>query len=207
MSKKMDRFYFDNFVESAHVSCEASKMLKNVLSNFDVATLAESRVALHEIEHKGDSKRHEMTAVIVRAFITPIEREDILKLSQYIDDVTDSIEDILIRIYINNVTQIRPDSLEFMDIVIKCCEAMEEMLKEFHNFKKSKKLNELIIEINRLEEVGDDLYVACMRNLHTTSTDPLEIIAWREIYEFFEKCCDTCENVADIIESIVIANS
>ena len=203
----MDRFYFDNFVESAHVSCEASKMLKNVLSNFDVATLAESRVALHEIEHKGDSKRHEMTAVIVRAFITPIEREDILKLSQYIDDVTDSIEDILIRIYINNVTQIRPDSLEFMDIVIKCCEAMEEMLKEFHNFKKSKKLNELIIEINRLEEVGDDLYVACMRNLHTTSTDPLEIIAWREIYEFFEKCCDTCENVADIIESIVIANS
>ena len=207
MSKKMDRFYFDNFVESAHVSCEASKMLKNVLSNFDVATLAESRVALHEIEHKGDSKRHEMTAVIVRAFITPIEREDILKLSQYIDDVTDSIEDILIRIYINNVTQIRPDSLEFMDIVIKCCEAMEEMLKEFHNFKKSKKLNELIIEINRLEEVGDDLYVACMRNLHTTSTDPLEIIPWREIYEFFEKCCDTCENVADIIESIVIANS
>ena len=62
-------------------------------------------------------------------------------------------------------------------------------------------------EINRLEEVGDDLYVACMRNLHTTSTDPLEIIAWREIYEFFEKCCDTCENVADIIESIVIGNT
>ena len=65
-----------------------------------------------------------MTAVIVRAFITPLEREDILKLSQYIDDVTDSIEDILIRIYINNVTQIREDSLEFVDVVISCCEAM-----------------------------------------------------------------------------------
>ena len=94
-----------------------------------------------------------------------------------------------------------------MDVVISCCEAMTDMLREFHNFKKSKTLNELIIEINRLEEVGDDLYVACMRNLHTTSSDPLEIIAWREIYEFFEKCCDTCENVADIIESIVIGNT
>ena len=92
MSKKTDRFYFDNFVESAQVSCDAAQLLKEVLTNFDVATLPENRVRLHEIEHKGDNKRHEMTAVIVRAFITPLEREDILKLSQFIDDVTDSIE-------------------------------------------------------------------------------------------------------------------
>ncbi len=207
MSKKMDSFYFNNFVESAEVSCEAAKLLKEVMCNFSVDTLPEKRVMLHEIEHKGDDKRHELTSVLVRAFITPIEREDILKLSQFIDDVTDSIEDILIRIYINNVTQIREDSIEFADIVINCCEAMKEMLKEFPNFKKSKKLREAIIEINRLEELGDDMYVKCMRNLHTTSTDPLEIIAWREIYEFYEKCCDTCENVADIIESIIIGNS
>jgi len=207
MSKKADGFYFNNFVESAEVSCDAARMLKDILCNFSVAALPENRVKLHEVEHRGDDKRHEMTAVIVRAFITPIEREDILKLSQLIDDVTDSIEDILIRIYINNVTRIREDSIEFIDIVISCCQAMKDMLCEFHNFKKSKKLNEHIIEINRLEELGDDMYVECMRRLHTTSTDPLEIIAWREIYEFLEKCCDTCENVADIIESIVIGNS
>ena len=64
-----------------------------------------------------------------------------------------------------------------------------------------------VIIADREIEASDDLYDACMRNLHTTSTDPLEIIAWREIYEFFEKCCDTCENVADIIESIVIGNT
>lgn len=207
MSKKADNFYFNNFVESAEVSCEAAQMLKDVLCNFNTETLPEMKVKLHEIEHKGDDKRHEMTSALVRAFITPIEREDLLKLSQFIDDVTDSIEDILIRIYINNVTHIREDSIEFMDIVISCCSAMKEMLEEFHNFKKSKKLSEHIIEINRLEELGDDMYVECMRRLHTTSTDPLEIIAWREIYEFFEKCCDTCENVADIIESIIIGNS
>ncbi len=206
MAKK-DSFYFNNFVESAQVSCEAAYMLKAILSDFSMDTLEKNRVLLHEIEHKGDSKRHEMTKVLVRAFITPIERDDILRLSQYIDDVTDSIEDILIRIYINNVTSIRPDSLEFIDIVIDCCNTLKKMMEEFHNFKKSKRLSEYIIEINNLEELGDDLYVRCMRNLHTSSKDPLEIIAWREIYHFFEKCCDTCENVADIIESIVIANS
>ncbi|MEA4894201.1 MAG: DUF47 family protein [Oscillospiraceae bacterium] len=206
MSKK-DSIYYNNFIESAEVSCEAANMLKDILCNFSVETLPESKIRLHEIEHKGDEKRHEMTNVLVRAFITPLEREDILKLSQLIDDVTDCIEDILIRIYINNVTSIRRDSIEFADLLIHCCDAMKEMLEEFPNFKKSKKLNELIIEINRLEELGDDMYVECMRNLHTTSTDPFETIAWREIYEFFEKCCDTCENVADIIESIAIGNT
>ena len=206
MSKSND-FYYRNFVESAEVSCKAANMLKDILCNFSVETLPENKVKLHEIEHQGDNKRHEMTNVLVRAFITPLEREDILKLSQLIDDVTDCIEDILIRIYINNVTSIRKDSIEFADIVIQCCDAMKEMLEEFPHFKKSKKLNELIIEINRLEELGDDMYVECMRNLHTTSTDPFETIAWREIYEFFEKCCDTCENVADIIESIAIGNT
>ncbi len=206
MAKK-DSFYFRNFVESAEISCEAAKMLKDILCDFDVKTLSENKVKLHEIEHKGDDKRHEMTNVLVRAFITPIEREDMLKLSQYIDDVTDCIEDILIRIYINNVTSIRKDSIEFADLLIQCCAAMKDMLEEFPNFKKSKKLGEFIIEMNRLEELGDDMYVNCMRNLHTTSNDPLEIIAWREIYEFFEKCCDTCENVADIIESIAIGNT
>lgn len=206
MAKK-DSFYFRNFIESAEVSYEAAQMLKDILCNFDVKTLPENRVKLHEVEHKGDDKRHEMTNVLVRAFITPLEREDMLKLSQYIDDVTDCVEDILIRIYINNVTSIRPDSLEFADLLIDCCSALKDMLEEFPNFKKSKKLGELIIEMNRLEELGDDMYVACMRNLHSTSTDPFEIIAWREIYEFFEKCCDTCENVADIIESIVIGNT
>lgn len=206
MSNK-NSFYYRNFVESAEVSCEAAAALKEILCHFSVDTLEENMVKLHELEHKGDNKRHEITNVLVRAFITPIEREDILKLSQLIDDVTDCIEDILIRIYINNVTHIREDSIEFADIVIRCCDAMKDMLEEFPHFKKSKKLGEFIIEINRLEELGDDVYVKCMRNLHTTSKDPFEIIAWREIYEFFEKCCDTCENVADIIESIAIGNT
>lgn len=207
MSRKTDEFYFNNFVESATISCDAAVMLKKTLTDFDVNKLPQMKDMLHEIERKGDEKRHEMIRILVSAFITPIERNDLLKISQNLDDVTDSIEDIIIHIYINNITLIRPDSMDFIDIVIRCCNAMKEMMLEFSNFKKSKKLKEQIIEINRLEELGDDMYVKCMRELHTTATEPLEIIKWREIYDFFEKCCDACENVADIVESIAIENS
>ena len=207
MARKTDNFYFNNFIESAELSCEAAEMLKTVLMDFNLKKLPEQRIELHEIEHKGDNTRHELIRKLVSAFITPIERDDLTKLSQNIDDVTDAIEDILIRIYMTNITTIRPDSIDFADLVIHCCCTMKEMLREFANFKKSKKLKELIIELNRLEEVGDEKYLNCMRNLHTSCNDPIEIIAWREIYDIFERCCDTCENVADIVEGITIGNS
>ncbi|MGI5979457.1 MAG: DUF47 domain-containing protein [Oscillospiraceae bacterium] len=206
MAKKSDRFYYDNFIESAAISCEAAKLLRETLGSFDADTLAEKRAALHEIERRGDDKRHEMVNALVSAFITPIERNDILDLSQNIDDVTDAIEDILIRIYMSNVRTIRPDALEFADLVIECCAGMQKLLEEFPNFKKSKTLEGLIVEINRLEETGDELYINCMRNLHTTDNDLLDVIAWREIYDFFENCCDACEHVADIVEGITIGN-
>ena len=206
MAKRTDRFYYDNFINSAAISCEAAKMLRQTLGNFDVATLDEKRAALHEVERRGDDSRHEIVAALVTAFITPLERNDIMELSQQLDDVTDAVEDVLIRIYMCNVQAIRPDAIEFADLVIECCEAMQKLVEEMPNFKKSKTLESLIVEINRLEELGDDLYARSMRALHTSNTDPLDVVVWREIYAYFEKCCDGCEHVADIVEGICIGN-
>ena len=80
------------------------------------------------------------------------------------------------------------------------------MLKEFTDYK-NLKLKDLIIEINRLEEEGDRMYVEAVRKLHTTVTDAIEIFAWSRVYYIFEKCCDVCEDVADIVERITIGNS
>ena len=206
MSKKADDFYFNNFIECAEISCETAEMLKNVITNFNFETLPQKKEIIHSIEHRGDEKRHEMISQLVRAFITPIERDDMIKLSNYIDSVTDSIEDIFLHIYVNNVSEIRSDIPEFADILIRCCNTMKELLIEFRNFKKSKKFTELIIELNSLEGLGDELYISGMKRLHTEETDPLTIIAWREIYDFFEKSCDACEEVANIIEIITIGN-
>ena len=182
-------------------------MLEENLANFEVSRLSENLDELHKIEHDADKKKHEMMAVLVKAFITPIEREDIILLSQSIDEVTDQIEDVLIRIYINNVHTIRPEALQFTKVIIRCCKVLKEIMEEFANFKKSKTLHGLIIEINALEEEGDRLFIDSMRRLHTEVTDPLEIIAWREIYNFLEKCCDACEHVADAVESVIMKNT
>lgn len=207
MSKKNEDFFFSNFIESAAVSCEAAEMLKTVLCEFNINTLNANLSKMHEIENRGDATKHKMIHELVRAFITPIERDDIMKLSQKLDDVIDSIEDILIHIYMNNVTEIREDSIAFASLLIRCCNTTKQTLEEFRHFKKSKKLKELIIEINHIEEEGDAMYINSMRKLHSTTKDPLTVIAWRDIYEFFEGCCDACEDVADIVESIAIGNT
>ena len=207
MSKKSDSYYFQNFIECVECGCQAAKMLEDNLNHFDTGLLQDKLDELHRIEHDADKKKHEMMAVLVKAFITPIEREDIILLSQSIDEVTDKIEDVLIRIYINNVQQIRPEALAVIKVIIRCCEALKEVMEEFADFRKSKTLHGLIIEINALEEEGDRLFIESMRKLHAEVTDPIEIIAWREIYVYLEKCCDACEHVADVVESVIMKNT
>lgn len=207
MSKKSDNYYFENFIQCVDCGCQAARMLEENLADFDPDHLMGNLERLHVIEHDGDKKKHEMMAVLVKAFITPIEREDIILLSQSIDEVTDQIEDVLIRIYISNVRTIRPEAIQFAKVIIRCCQVLKEVMEEFADFKKSKTLHGLIIEINALEEEGDRLFIDSMRKLHMEETDPLEIIAWREIYNFLEKCCDACEHVADAVESVIMKNT
>ncbi len=78
---------------------------------------------------------------------------------------------------------------------------------EFQNFKHSKTLHDKVVEINRLEEVGDGLYFEMMSNLFRSSKDPVELMTWTEILHKLEKCCDNCEDVANVIEQIVMKNS
>ena len=81
------------------------------------------------------------------------------------------------------------------------------LLQEFADFKHASKLKQEIININSLEEEADSLYFSSMRKLHTEETDVRQIIAWREIYDYLEKCADTCEHVADTVGSVVMKNS
>ena len=107
MSKKQDGFYFQNFMDCAECSRKAVYFLKETLEHFDASALKEKLNAMHEIEHDGDSKKHELMNTLVKAFITPIDREDLMQISQNMDDLTDKIEDVLIRIYYNHISDIR----------------------------------------------------------------------------------------------------
>lgn len=207
MAKKQDMYYFDHFVACAEESCHAAHLLREVLGNFKQEELSEHLDQMHEIENRADGKKHEVMDKLAKEFIPPIEREDIINLSQHLDDLTDKIEDVLLRVYMNNVTEIEPDAVSMTDIIIRCCEEVRELLKEFANFKHSKKLKEQIIRINDLEEESDRLYMSSMRKLHAETKDPLRIIAWREIYSYLEHCADACEHAADVVEGVVMKNS
>ena len=111
MSKKQDAFYFDNFVACADYSVKAARLLKEILSDYRPDEISGRLDEMHELEHQADGQRHKITDKLAKAFITPIEREDIAALSQLIDEVTDKVEEVLIRIYINNVQTIRPEAL------------------------------------------------------------------------------------------------
>ena len=204
---KKEDFYFENFCEVAAISRDTAKMLCDLFENFDLSTLPEKKAAIHEMENRGDAKKHEMIAELVRAFITPIEREDILGLSQNIDDVTDAIDDIAVHTYINCISEIRPEAVEFARLLVRACDVMCEMLEEFKNFKKSKTLADYLRKINDLEEEGDRIYVEATRRLFSEGKDPISVFAWHELFGYFEKCCVTIEHVADIVEGIIIANS
>lgn len=207
MSKKQDSYYFQNFIDCAEYSCQAAYLLKDTMSHFDPDSLFQRLDEIHEVEHAADGKKHDLLNTLVKAFITPIEREDIIQVSQNLDDMTDQIEDVLIKMYYTRITHIREDSLELVDVLIRCCEEVRELMKEFADFKRSKHIHDHIVQINTLEEEADKLFISCMYQLHSTCKDPLEVIAWREIYIYLEKCMDTCEHVADTVESTMMKNN
>lgn len=195
LSRKRKRFQSTLLTRSYSVY-----LLKEILTEFQPEEI-------HEIERQADTQRHEITDKLAKAFITPIEREDIIALSHHIDDVTDKIEEVLIRVYINNVQEMRQEVFLMLDVVIECCEELQTLLKEFKNFKHSKELKPSIIRMNTLEEKEDELFISSMRKLHVEEQDVRNIIAWREIYTYLEKCADACEHVADIVGSVAMKNS
>ena len=207
MGKKRDFNYFEAFVQLVDYSCQSAEILETSLKRFNPTGLAEMMKNLHGIEHAADMGKHDMMNRLAREFIAPIEREDIILLIQEIDDVTDAIEDVLIRTYMFNVAAIREEALEFADVIVRCCEVLKDTLKEFRHFRKSDSIYENIVEINRLEEEGDALYTRAVRKLYLSSTDPIELSVWREIFDRMEKCCDACEHVANDVESVMLKNS
>lgn len=207
MAKVQNDYYFKNFVECAELACQGSQLLEKIVNDFDPAKLDDYRKEMHDIEHMADGRKHEMLNVLLKAFITPIDREDILSMSQNIDELSDKIEDVLIRIYFNQVKTIRPGAIEFVSVVNECFGEVLAMLKEFADFKRSKKLKEHLININSLEEQADRLYIDCMYELRSGDADVLDVIAWSDIYTYLEKCADTCEHIADLVESVAMKNT
>ncbi|MGV8906052.1 MAG: DUF47 domain-containing protein [Acetobacterium sp.] len=210
MSKKTKTKGYNYYKEFTNVSglvVESSHLLNDILHDFDIKNLEQQLIQMHNIERNADEKKYEMMNFLFRDFLPPIERDDIIALANALDTIIDLIEDILIYIDMYQVPAITPEMLEFTDLIVKCGETLQEAIKDLKNFKKPKALHEAIILINRYENQGDDLYTQSVKKLFIARKDPLDTVALIRIYDYFEKSCDSFEDAADIISSIILKNS
>lgn len=204
---KGDKFYFENFAESTALAKKAATYLVECLENYNPANINKMLEDMHSIEHNADIKKHEMAAALAKAFVTPVDREDLDMLSHKIDDVTDMVEEVLQKFYIFNIQTVEPSAIGFAKMIVKSCEYLCEIMNAFENFKRSKNIHDLIVSVNDVEEECDKLYLSSMRELTRKTTDVLAIISWREIYECFEACSDACENASECVASVIMKNT
>ncbi len=208
MGKKHRFDYFDAFKRLSELAIEESDLLIEVIENFGTAEeIRDVMEKAHRIEHSGDEQNHLIFQTVATDFITPIEREDIIELTQHLDDIIDYIEDVIQRFYMYDVHFMHDDALEFARIIKKSCLALDKAMDDFRNFKKSEKFKELIIDVNSYEEEADQLLIKVIRDLHTTDRDkPMRVLVWSQIFNRMEKCSDACEHAADTMSTILLKN-
>ncbi len=207
-AKKGKFNYFDCFTRMAEFANREAELFAQVVADFDPDKLDDYRAAIHENEHACDMEKHAMAEALVRDFLPPIDRDDLFHLAHVVDNLTDSLDNIMSLFYMLNIRSLRADAKDFAELISKSCAMVCELLAEFHSFKKSTKLRELVIALNDLEEQGDRMHADAMRRLSCEENiDTRTLVEWREIYTDLEECLDMAESVADNVESIVMKNS
>lgn len=204
---KSDKLYFENFAECTTLAKKASAYLVECLENYDADNIQKMLEEMHVFEHSADIKKHEMNEMLAKAFVTPVDREDLDMLSQQLDNVLDILEEVLQMLYIYNIKAIEPAAIAYAKHLVRACGLLCEIMVEFENFKKSKKIHSLVIECNDVEEDCDKLYLSTMHELTKNSTDVLATLSWYKIYDCFEACIDACEHVSECVGSIIMKNT
>ena len=207
MKKRKDYDYFEALTRGASYICHAAEFLDEIVKTFDANTFVSHTDAMHAIEHSADELKHDMMSHLSHEFMTPIEREDLVSLAQELDNVVDALDDVMQRMHMYHITVLRPDIDQFTQIIVRSAQVLHNAIQEFAQFRKSKTINDLIVEVNRLESEGDAVYMESMRNLFSEETNPVNILIWTNIYDGLENCLDACEHVSDVIEGVIMKNS
>jgi predicted phosphate transport protein (TIGR00153 family) len=176
---------------------------KNVPNLKDVNQFAKE---MKEYESKCDRYVHTILTELNKTFITPIEREDIMKLTTSLDDVLDGIEACASRFAMYNIQEPDEYIILFADLLVRCAQQIKKAIYLLSE-KKLLAMREPAIAINELENQADDLLRICVTKLFSTVTDPIELIKRKEIYERLEQTTDYCEDVANTLETIIMRNS
>ncbi len=200
--------YFECFKKIVRYANEASAMLYDILNDYDYEKLEEKSHKLHETEQLADLCKHELMEVLLKEFLPPFDREDIIELAHRLDDIIDCIDDASHDLYMFDIKICRPDAVKMAEVVCRCCAGLSDLFEDFSKYKKNADdLRKKVIAVNQIEGEGDKVYTASIRTLYTDDTDTRLICAWTDIFARLEDCCDSCESAADMVEEIILKNS
>jgi predicted phosphate transport protein (TIGR00153 family) len=191
--------FFDDFVALAEQIRKGAALLEEMLA--PDRPVWDKADEIKEVEHKCDFLTHEIIQRLHRTFVTPLDREDIFALARSLDDVMDAIDASATIVRLYQIAHVRADARELARIILASAEQVVVALKALE---RRKGVAEPAVEINRLENEADRAYQEAIQDLFDHETDPITVMKWKELFDMLEQVTDACEDVANVIEGVVV---
>ncbi|HVP08303.1 MAG TPA: DUF47 domain-containing protein [Burkholderiales bacterium] len=197
--------FFELFNAHAERIVEGSRELQAMINGFNEVEKHAQRI--DDAERAADKITHETITLLHKTFITPFDRDQIHRLITRMDDILDLMQDVAESIVLYDIRKITPESKQLAEICQMCCERVRSAVSLLKNVKDTEAILKTCQEIDRLESDADRVMRAAMSKLFRDETDVKQLIKLRSIYEILENITDRCEDVANLIEGIVLENS
>lgn len=197
--------FFVHFDQSADLIVEGAKEFRDMLG--DLEDLERRSKIIKDIEHRADEVTHTTIQLLFKTFITPLDREHIYSLITKMDDILDFIEAASERMLLFDIRKSTPEMIALADCCVKCSVEIKIMISGLNQMKKPQEMIKKCVEINRLENEADHVLRSAIAKLFKEEPDTRNLIKLKEIYELLETVTDRCEDVANIVEGIVLEYS
>jgi len=199
-----DKVFFDLFEGLASHVVSTAEHLRRLAKNFP--EIGDHLQRIRQEEHDADDLAHKALDRLDRTFITPFDREDIHTLVGELDDIVDTIDALAKRFPLYHVKCMNPAFVKQTEVLVEAALAVREAVMRLRKSRKLSDLSDRLIEIHRLENVGDENNHSAMSRLFDGNTDPLEVMKWKELFDLVETAIDGCEDVGNTLERIVLKN-
>jgi predicted phosphate transport protein (TIGR00153 family) len=200
-----DTAFFDLFDQAAEILAQTAQAYAHTTREYDRRDHYIGQI--RQYEHDCDSVVHATLGKLDKTFITPFDREDIHKLMKNMDDVIDEIDAAAKRLVIYRIKEPTTWLTQQTDVLSQSTRHVAMAVKRLRSFKKGNGMHDTIVEIHRLENVGDEINHSAAAELYSGAFDSLHVLKWKEIYDLTERAIDRCEDIADTIEAIVLKNT
>ncbi len=197
--------FFDFFNEHAELATQAARELQALLA--DLSQLERRSRAIETCEKKADQITHHTIQLLHRTFITPLDRDEIHRLINGMDDMLDLMEDVATCLFLYDVKAVTPDAQKLAEICVTCTDKVKEAVGKLESMTHADAILRICGDIDRLESEADFVFRSGVAKLFREESDVKQIIKLKEVYQLLESITDKCEDVANVIEGIVLENA